>query len=99
MPPDEGAHFSQVVGLAGRPLARTAATAKKHNCVPGGGGYSRASKNAVTVEGKILVHQFLAPGKPENKGKLNTTTEQQQKTPQNTEQHNKQIKKTTTFQK
>ena len=44
------------------------------------------------VEGKILVHQFLAPKTPENNGKLKNTTEQQQNTPTNTEKHDKNSK-------
>ena len=40
----------------------------------------------------MLVHQFFAPKKPENNGKLKKTTEQQQKIPQNTAKQNKNSK-------
>ena len=45
------------------------------------------SNSNIRLKEKILVHQFLAPEKPGNNGKLKKTTEQQQKTPQNTENH------------
>ena len=46
----------------------------------------------ILLKEKILVHPFLAPKKPENNGKRKKTTEQQQKTLQNTEKHNKNLK-------